>query len=332
MESMVLAKPANVDDAPLKLVELPKPIPSEGECLIKVNTCGICHTDLHIVEGEISPPSLPVVLGHQVVGVVESVGDGVDQIQVGMRVGVPWLHEACGECAACRRGEENLCPTARFTGFHVNGGYSDYLLAKAGYVLPIPSNLSDIEAAPLLCAGIIGYRSLRKVELAPNERLGLIGFGASAHLAIQVANYWNCSVHVFTRSDDHRRHAEELGAVWVGGIEDYPPEKLDRIIIFAPNGKLILPALERLRPGGTLAINAIYMTDIPSMSYQLIYGERTVRTVANATFQDGIEFLKIAAQISLKVSVKVYPLADSNLALRDLKNSKIIGEGVLLIN
>lgn len=332
MKSMLLTKSALIEETPLKLVDLPKPQPSEGECLIKVNTCGVCHTDLHIVEGEIFPPALPIVPGHQVVGVLEAVGIGVDPAMVGRLVGVPWLHEACGVCAACRRGEENLCPSAKFTGFHVNGGFSDYLLAKAKFILPIPSNLSDVEAAPLLCAGIIGYRSLRKVELAPNESLGLIGFGASAHLVIQVANYWNCSVYVFTRSHEHRQHAEELGAVWVGGVENHPPVKLDRIIIFAPNGKLVIPALEFLRPGGTLAINAVYMTDIPSMAYQLIYGERIVRSVANATYQDGIEFLKIASEIPLHVSTKVYPLGDANQALQELKNSKITGEGVLKIN
>jgi propanol-preferring alcohol dehydrogenase len=332
MKSLLLKKPALINEAPLKLAEIPKPAPSKGECLIKVNTCGICHTDLHIVEGEISPPYFPIVPGHQVVGIIEEVGVGVNQIQVGMRVGVPWLYEACGVCKDCRRGEENLCSSARFTGFHVNGGFSDYLVAKANYVLPISPNLSDIEAAPLLCAGIIGFRSLRRVELAPDERLGLVGFGASAHLAIQVANYWNCPVYVFTRSQEHRQHAEELGAAWVGGIEDQPPEKLDRIIIFAPNGKLIIPALERLRPGGTLAVNAVYMTDIPTMPYQLIYGERTLRSVANATYEDGVAFLKLAAEIPIRVSVKVYPLEEANLALQDLKNSKIIGEGVLQIN
>lgn len=328
---MLLRKPATAENEPLSMTDVPKPAPAAGDCLIRVHACGVCHTDLHIVEGEIHPPCMPIIPGHQVVGVVESVGESVDTIQVGMRVGVPWLYEACGTCDACRRGEENLCPNARFTGFHVNGGYSEYVLARARYVLPIPSNISDVDAAPLLCAGIIGYRSMRKADLAPGERLGLVGFGASAHLAIQVASYWGCPVYVFTRSLEHRQHATELGAVWVGGIEDQPPEKLDRMVTFAPSGKLIPPALEKLRPGGILAINAVYMSDIPSFPYELIYGERTLRSVANATYQDGVEFLKLASEIPLRVSIKEYKLKEANQALIDLKHSKIVGEGVLLV-
>jgi propanol-preferring alcohol dehydrogenase len=331
MQSMLLRNPAAAENEPLSMTDVPKPAPAAGDCLIRVLACGVCHTDLHIVEGEIHPPTMPIVPGHQVVGVMESVGEGVDTIQVGMRVGVPWLFEACGACDACRRGEENLCPNARFTGFHVNGGYSEYMLARARYVLPIPSNITDVDAAPLLCAGIIGYRSLQKADLAPGEHLGLVGFGASAHLAIQVANYWGCPVYVFTRSLEHRQHARELGAFWVGGIEDQPPEKLDRMVTFAPSGKLIPPALEKLRPGGTLAINAVYMSDIPSFPYELIYGERTLRSVANATYQDGVEFLKLASEIPLRVIIKEYKLKEANQALIDLKHSKIVGEGVLLV-
>lgn len=331
MKSMILRTPAIVENSPLALVDMPKPAPKAGECLIRVHTCGVCRTDLHITEGEIHPPSFPLIPGHQAIGVVEAIGAGVDEIQVGMRVGVPWLYATCGVCEACLRGEENLCPSAHFTGFHVHGGFAEYVIARSKFVLTIPSNLSDVEAAPLLCAGIIGYRSLRKVELAPGERLGLVGFGASAHLALQVANAWGCMSYVFTRSPEHRQHARDLGAIWVGGIEENPPERLDRVIIFAPNGKLVPLALEKLRPGGTLAINAVFMSDIPAFPYDLIYGERAICSVANATYQDGRQFLELASKIPLHVSVVEFRLDEANHALLDLKQSRINGEGVLLV-
>jgi propanol-preferring alcohol dehydrogenase len=299
---------------------------------LHVKFCGICHTDLHTVEGDIHPPALPITPGHQVVGIVDALGSGVDNLKLGDRVGVPWLHWACGECEQCRRGDENLCPYARFTGFHVDGGYAEYLLAEARFVLPIPTAISEEQAAPLLCAGIIGYRSLRKADLNPGERLGLVGFGASAHLAIQIARYWGCEVYVFTRSPGHRRHAIELGAVWVGGMEDQPPKPLDRAVIFAPAGNLVPNALGKLRVGGTLAINAIHMSPIPEMAYSLIYGERTLRSVTNATYRDGVEFLQLAAAIPVRAEITIYPLAEANRALSDLKASKINGEAVLQIS
>ena len=210
--------------------------------------CGVCHTDLHTVEGDIHPPHLPVTPGHQVVGVIDQLGEGVEDRQLNQRVGVPWLYDACGECEYCQAGMENLCPKARFTGFDVDGGFADYMLAEAAYTLPLPSAITDLDAAPLLCAGIIGYRSLRKADLQPGERLGLFGFGASAHLAIQVARYWDCEVYVFTRSEEHRRHAEELGAAWTGGANDQPPQPIDRAVTFAPAGWIVPAALEKLRP------------------------------------------------------------------------------------
>jgi propanol-preferring alcohol dehydrogenase len=234
-------------------------------------------------------------------------------------------------CDFCRRGEENLCPQARFTGFHVDGGYADYMLADARYLLPLPLRMKDDEAAPLLCAGIIGYRSLRKADLLPGERLGLMGFGASAHLAIQVARFWGCEVYVFTRSEGHRRHAERLGAVWVGMAEDHPPVALDRLVIFAPAGRLVPLALEKIRPGGTLAINAIHMTPIPELPYALIYGERTLRSVANATYQDGLEFLRLAAEIPVRSTVTQFPLEEANAALHAIKHSRLNGEAVLVL-
>jgi propanol-preferring alcohol dehydrogenase len=264
-----------------------------------------------------------------VVGVVEATGEGVEGIEIGERVGVPWLYSVDGECEFCRRGLENLCPNARFTGFHVDGGYADYMLAEADYVLPLPDSISDEQVAPLLCAGIVGYRSLRLSDLKPGERLGLVGFGASAHLMIQVARYWGCEVYVFTRSEEHRQHALELGAAWVGGAEDEAPRHLDRAVIFAPAGYLVPLMLAKIRPAGTVAINAIHMTPIPEMDYQLIYGERTLRSVANATYQDGVEFLKLAVEIPIRPTVNLYDLEEANQALSEMKHSRISGEAVL---
>jgi len=340
MKAMRLHFQAQAEMQPLLLEEIPMPEPGPGQALVRVLACGVCHTDLHTLEGDIHPPTLPLTPGHQVVGVVDAVNEARGRsenahsqsanIGVGDRVGVPWLHSACGTCEYCQRGQENLCPQARFTGFHVDGGYAEYMLADLRYLLPIPPEISDEQAAPLLCAGIIGYRSLRLADVHPGERVGLVGFGASAHLTIQVARGWGCDVYVFTRSAEHRQHAAELGAAWTGGIEDTPPRLLDSAVIFAPSGKLVPLVLERLRPGGTLAINAIHMSDIPEMPYRLIYGERTLRSVANATYQDGVEFLRIASKLSIQSSVTIYPLDEANQALLDLKHSKINGEAVLV--
>lgn len=331
MIAMQLVQQSLVENNPLEVVELPKPKPATGQVRVRVMACGVCHTDLHLVEGDIHPKQLPIIPGHQVAGVVDAIGRGVYNLNVGNRVGVPWLYGACGTCEYCLRGEENLCAKARFTGFHVNGGFSEYMLADARYVLPMPDLFGYEHAAPLLCAGIIGYRSLRRVGLQPGERLGLVGFGASAHLAIQIAQYWGCEVYVFTRSEEHRRHAMELGAVWSGGIEDTFPKLLDRAVIFAPAGNLVPTTLERLRPGGSLVINAIYMSPIPLMEYRLIYSERILSSVANATYRDGLEFLQLAEKIPIHTSVSVYPLEDANRALLDLKYSRINGEAVLVI-
>ncbi len=331
MRAMLLSEAKPVAQEPLEFVEIPRPEPGEGQVRVKVQMCGVCHTDLHTVEGDIHPPKLPLIPGHQVVGEVEALGPGVEGAALGERVGLPWLHDACGECRFCQLGSENLCSRARFTGFHVDGGYAEYALAQAAYVLPLPDELSDEQAAPLLCAGIIGYRSLHQAGLQPGERLGLIGFGASAHLTIQVARYWDCEVYVFTRSKEHRQHARQLGAAWVGGIEDESPHALDRAIIFAPAGHLVPKVLAKLRPGGTLAINAIHLSPIPEMPYQLIYGERTLRSVANATYQDGVEFIELAAEIPVRATTQVYSLEEANQALLAVKNSALNGEAVLKI-
>ncbi len=330
MKAMQLTTPDEVDRSPLHSEELEIPAPGPDQLLLRVLACGVCRTDLHTVEGEISPPKLPITPGHQVVAEVEAVGPRVEGWSAGERAGVPWLYAACGICPYCQRGEENLCERGRFTGFHVDGGYAEFMLSEAAYTLRIPHALQADRAAPLLCAGIIGYRSLRKADVNPGERLGLVGFGASAHLAIQVARHWGCEVSVFTRSTGHRELAAELGATWVGGAEDDPPALLDRIILFAPSGALVPAMLKKLRPGGTLAINAIHMSPIPELAYPLIYGERTLRSVANATYQDGVEFLRLAEEIPVRVAVQRYPLAEANQALRDLKHSAIDGAGVLI--
>ncbi|NOY97614.1 MAG: zinc-dependent alcohol dehydrogenase family protein [Chloroflexi bacterium] len=332
MFAMRLYQPASIERNPIQPADLSAPEPGPGQVRIKINVCGVCHTDLHTAEGDIKPPALPVTPGHQVVGVIDAVGEGGRESALGTRVGVPWLYEACGQCEFCRRGEENLCSQARFTGFHVDGGYAEYMLAEARYALPIPDAISDEQAAPLLCAGIVGYRSLKKADIQPGEHVGLFGFGASAHLCIQVLRHWGCDVSVFTRSLGHQDHARGLGAVWAGVAGQDPGRLLDRAVIFAPAGALAVRALELVRPGGTVAINAIHMSDIPSFPYQTIYGERTLRSVANATYQDGAEFLQLAAEIGIRSTVNLYPLKDANQALRDMKESRFNGEAVLTID
>ena len=331
--AMRIHDPAPVDKQPLVYEQVEIPAPGPSQVRLKVRYCGVCHTDLHIAEGEIHPPRLPVIPGHQVVGVIEAIGEAVSQagLHLGQRVGVPWLHWTDQSCEYCRKGCENLCPQAKFTGFDVDGGFAGAMLAEATFVLPLPASIPDVQAAPLLCAGIIGYRSLRWAEVQPGEHVGLVGFGASAHLAIQVARHWGCTISVFTRSAAHRQHALELGASWVGEVDQTPATPLDRAVIFAPAGELVPVILEKLRPGGTLAINAVFMSDIPSFPYRLIYGERDLRSVANATVQDGIDFLKLAEQIGIQSTIQLYDLPDANRALQDLKYSRINGEAVLQI-
>jgi propanol-preferring alcohol dehydrogenase len=332
MRAMQLVEQKPVEELPLELVDLPVQAPGPGQVRVRVKVCGVCHTDLHTVEGDIKPSHFPIIPGHQVVGRIDAIGAGVSNLEIGMRVGIPWFQSSCGTCQYCLSGMENLCPNAKFTGFHKNGGFAEYIMADALGILPISDQLEDCQAAPLLCAGIIGYRSLKKADLIPGERLGLFGFGASAHLAIQVAKYWDCEIFVFTRSQNHREHARNLGACWVGGADDEPPAYLDRAIIFAPVGEIVPKALEKLRPGGTLAINAIHMSPIPELPYKLIYGERTLRSVANATYNDGAEFLKLAVEISIKSTYEPYHLQQANQALIDLKHSRLNGEAVLVIS
>jgi propanol-preferring alcohol dehydrogenase len=307
------------------------PEPGAGQLRLRIQACGVCHTDLHTVEGELELPKLPIVPGHQIVGVVDELGHGVQRFRQGDRVGVGWLNSSCGACQFCREGRENLCPDARFTGLHVDGGYAQYAVVNEGFAYPLPEGLSDTEAAPLLCAGIIGYRSLRLSEIKPGGRLGLYGFGASAHLAIQVARYWGCDVYVFSRGQQHRRLARDLGAAWTGQAQDIPPVALDASVIFAPAGWIVPLALKHLAPGGTLAINAIYMSPIPEFAYDLIYLERTVCSVANYTRQDAEEFLSLAAEIPVRTETEVYALEEANRVLQRLKQREMQGSAVLTI-
>ena len=329
MKAMTLKEPRPVDQDPLELVEVPVPEPGPDDVRLRIHACGVCHTDLHTVEGELALPRLPVVPGHQIVGSVESMGENVTRFCLGDRVGVAWLYSSCGVCGFCRQGLENLCDSARFTGLHADGGYAEYTVVPSAFVYPIPADFPDVQAAPLLCAGVIGYRSLRLSEVLPGQRLGLYGFGASAHVTIQVALRWGCELYVFTRSEEHRQHARELGAVWVGGARDDPPAQMDSSITFAPAGWIVPEALRVLRKGGTLAINAIHMSPIPEMDYSLIYGERTVRSVANLTRQDAEELLQLAAEIPIRTDVELYPLEEANRVLQRLKRAEVRGAAVL---
>lgn len=332
MRAMVLERPRPAEENPLRLVDLPMPVPAPGEILVRVRACGVCHTDLHTVEGDLPLPKLPVVPGHQIVGVVDTLGVGVHEFREGDRVGIPWLYSTCGECTYCRRGLENLCEKARFTGYHADGGYGEAVIVRESFAYPLPENFSDPDAAPLLCAGIIGYRALRLSNVQPGERLGLYGFGASAHIVIQLARHEQYEVYVFTRTESHRRLAERLGAAWVGAAEDQPPAQLDAAIIFAPAGRLVLDALRALRKGGTLALAGITMTPIPQLDYGLIYHERIVRSVANSTRDDARNLLRLAAEVPVRTEVEVFPLAEANVALQALKHSMIHGAGVLKVS
>jgi propanol-preferring alcohol dehydrogenase len=332
MLAMLLEKTGEIENKPLHLVEKEIPKIKPDEILIRVRVCGICHTDLHTVEGELDLPKLPLVPGHQVVGTVEEIGEKVTRFKKGDRVGMAWLYRTCGKCKYCREGKENLCENALFTGYHVDGGYAQYTIISQDFAYLLPLRFSDEQAAPLLCAGIIGYRALKLSEIKPKGRLGLFGFGASAHVAIQVAVHWGCEVYVFTRSAEHRKLAENLGAVWTGESKDKAPQKLDSAVIFAPKGELVLDALDSLDRGGTLALAGIYMTPIPRMDYmKYLYYERTVRSVTASTRKDGEELLQIAAEIPIRTKTVSFPLSEANQALLLLKLGKINGAGVLVI-
>ena len=329
---MRLRAPADVATRPLALAECAVPEPGPGEVLVRVEVCGVCRTDLHVVEGELAPQRAEIVPGHQVVGRVARCGSGVTTWQTGDRVGIAWLHGTCGTCRFCARGDENLCLDPRFTGWHANGGFAEYAVAPAAFVYRVPESLAAREIAPLLCAGIIGYRALLRSRARPGARLGLWGFGASAHIAIQVARHFGCEIYVFSRASLHGDLARELGATWVGGSDEAPPVALDAAILFAPAGELVPVALERLDRGGTLAVAGIHLSNVPALDYQRhLFEERTLTSVTANTREDGRVLLHLAAVIPIRTHTTLYPLERANEALDDLKNDRVRGAAVLKI-
>ena len=329
MKAAVLTAPANIAQKPLRIEDVPSPKLAAGRVLLQVRACGVCRTDLHIVEGELKPRLEHVIPGHQIVG--EIVEGATPELPVGTRVGVSWIGGVDGTCWYCRHARENLCDAPTFTGYTVNGGYAEYAAARADFVFPLPAKLDDLHAAPLLCAGIIGFRSLRVAGVEKGERVGLFGFGASAHLAIEVLHAWKCEVYVSTRGESHRKLAESLGAKWVGTEVEKPPCELDRAVTFAPSGDVVVAALSSLRKGGVVAINAIHLDRIPQFDYDsLLWGERQVRSVANMTRDDARDFLKTAAEIGMRPRVTSFTLDQTNEALLAVKHDAIDGAAAIL--
>ena len=331
MKACVLRGPEPVERNPLQWTEVATPAPARDQLLIKVHACGVCRTDLHVVEGELAPRKSPVIPGHQVVGTVEQAGPETKRFSKGARVGVAWLHRTDGTCEYCRGGRENLCDHPDFTGYTVDGGYAEYVVAPDSFVYPIPEGFPDLAAAPLLCAGIIGFRCLRLSGIERGSRLGLYGFGAAAHVAIQVARHWGAEVYALTREQRHAQLALDLGAVWAGSSFDEPPHKLDAAIIFAPAGELVPAALKVLKKGGAVICGGIHMSPIPQFEYGLLYHEREIRSVANNTRQDGEDFLKIAAAIPVHTETQLFPMQEANAALNALKHDQIRGAAVLQV-
>ncbi|MEP7049228.1 MAG: zinc-dependent alcohol dehydrogenase family protein [Pseudomonadota bacterium] len=327
MRAMVLEAPHE----PLREQRVPRPRLGYGQLLIRVRACGVCRTDLHVCDGELARPKLPLVLGHQIVGTVAAIAQGVEGFTEGQRVGVPWLGRACGDCRYCGSDRENLCDQAQFTGYQVDGGYAEYAVAEPRFALPLPGSFSDLQAAPLLCAGLIGYRALSMTGQA--ERLGLYGFGSAAHIVAQVAAFQGRRVFAFTRPGDlkNQAFAQKIGAVWAGGSDLAPPEELDAAIIFAPAGTLVPRALRAVGKGGTVVCAGIHMSDIPSFPYEALWGERSLRSVANLTRRDGLEFLELAPRVPIHTEVQSYPLSDANRALADLRNGAVSGALVLTV-
>jgi alcohol dehydrogenase, propanol-preferring len=327
MRAMILARPGA---GAVEAAEWQIPVPAANEVLVRVAACGVCRTDLHIVDGELPAVATPLVPGHEIVGIVERAGDDVTEIAVGDRVGIPWLGYSCGRCAHCVAGRENLCVSARFTGYQIDGGYADYTVADARFAFKLPAQYGDAEAAPLLCAGLIGYRAYRMAGDA--RRLGIYGFGAAAHIVAQVAVHQSREVYAFTSPGDQQAQAfaRSLGARWAGSSTEAPPEPLDAAIIFAPVGRLVPEALSRVAPAGTVVCAGIHMSDIPAFPYRLLWGERTVRSVANLTRQDAREFLALAPQVPVKTHIEAYDLTDANRALQQLRAGQVTGAAVLV--
>jgi len=328
MRAMLLEKAGE----PLRLAQLAVPTPGPGQVLLRVRACAVCRTDLHVVDGELTRPKLPLVPGHEIVATVARLGEGADRFNVGDRVGAPWLGWTCGACSYCRHGQENLCDRAKFTGYTLDGGYADYMVADQRFCFPIPQSYSDAEAAPLLCAGLIGYRSL--VKAGRGKRLGIYGFGAAAHIVAQVARYQQREVYAFTRPGDEeaKKFALNLGTLWVGGSDEPPPAKLDAAIIFAPVGALVPRALKAVAKGGTVVCGGIHMSDIPSFPYSILWEERSICSVANLTRRDAEEFLSVAPQVPVRTEIETFSLAEANEALTRLRAGSIRGAAVLVID
>jgi propanol-preferring alcohol dehydrogenase len=332
MRAMLLERIAPIDSSPLRMADLPAPDPQSGEIRLRVRCCAICRTDLHVIEGDLPQQKMPIIPGHQVVGTVDALGPGCRRFPLRQRVGVAWLRHTCGKCDYCSKGRENLCESARFTGYHADGGYAEYAVVPEDFAYPIPEAFSDVDAAPLLCAGIIGFRALRRSNLPDGGKLALLGFGSSAHVVIQIAQHRGCEVYVVTRGERHVELARRMGAVWAGQRAEELPTKVDSVIIFAPAGELVPPALESLKKGGTLALAGIHMTPIPAMDYQrCVFFERDIHSVTCNTRQDGAELLAEASSIPIRPQTTVYPLSEANRALQDLKNDRISGTGVLVV-
>jgi len=333
MKAMVVEKPAPIESDSLRAVELEIPEPGPAEIRVQVRTCGVCRTDLHVAEGDLPPHSPRIVPGHEIVGVVDKRGVGASRFKQGDRVGVAWLRETCGVCVYCRRGRENLCPNARFTGYDHDGGYAEYAVVREDFAYPLPDSLGDEELAPLLCAGIIGYRAIKRADVKPGATVGLYGFGGSAHLAIQVLRYWGCRVFVMSRGGPHRDLAKDLGAEWIGNADDRPPAPLDSAILFAPAGNLVPLALEALDRGGILSIAGIYLSPIPVLDYEKhLFYEKELRSVTANTRADGNEFLKLAGEIGIRSQTVAFGLTEANMALKMLKHDQIKGAAVLRIS
>jgi alcohol dehydrogenase, propanol-preferring len=330
MRAMVVHKPAAIESNPLVLTDLPTPTPAAGEILVRVTACGVCRTDLHVCEGDLAPKHPRIIPGHEVVGVVERLGDGCKRFAPGARVGIAWLRETCGKCVYCRRGRENLCPEARFTGWDHDGGYAEFATVREDFAYALPVAVPDADIAPLLCAGIIGYRAIKRAEVRPGATVGLYGFGGSAHLAIQVLRHWGCEVFVMSRGGVHQELARELGAAWIGEADERPPKPLDAGILFAPAGTLVLPALAALDRGGILAVAGIYLSPIPRLDYDRhLFYEKELRSVTANTRADGEEFLKLAGEIPIRTHTIAMELEDANRALAMLKHDELKGAAVL---
>jgi len=333
MKAMALYQPGPIESAPLREIDAPVPEPGPGEILVKITTCGVCRTDLHVSEGDLAPKHPRIIPGHEIVGIVDKRGVGASRFAQGARVGIAWLRETCGTCVYCRRGRENLCPNARFTGWDHDGGYTEYALVREDFAYALPDTIGDEEAAPLMCAGIIGFRAIKRADIHRGATVGLYGFGGSAHIALQVLKYWDCRVFVMSRGGVHRDLATQLGADWIGEADDRPPAPLDAAILFAPAGNLVLPAMEALDRGGILAIAGIYLSPVPELDYEKhLFYEREIRSVTANTRTDAEEFLKVAGEVPVRTHTLAFGLSEANVALKMLKHDEIKGAAVLRIS